>query len=262
MTLLLALCLAWAEPRPAGVRVDLRHAEGEQVLNGILASDTTFWKDAWEKSYDDKVYDLMRLKEIPSGYVPMITGEGLEDFDHEVVVATVYEKNSWLPRHTSGTKVVLQLGQGHDPTIKADYRDAFYVLDLTLFYATFTQRMYKRHDPVSNTTVIWFEKLLPTTLPAHTWTAYEGKMNHAIETMDTRWLGSSIVPVGEIYGMFIVSPGTTKKSRVSFVSKLTFGDDAGWVAKMGSQMPGVLRSGLKSGFRASVAIASEVQNAP
>jgi hypothetical protein len=260
MSLLLALCLAWADPAPA-VHVDLRHDEGEKVLNGILASESTFWADAWEKTYDDKVYDRVRLKEIPSGYVPMITGQGLEDFDHDVVVETVYEKNSWLPRHTSGTKVVLQLGQGYDDKIGAEYRDAFYVLDLTLFYATFPQRMYKKHDPATNTTVLWFEKLSPTWTTPEKWSAYEAKMTNAIETMDTRWLGSSIVPVGEIYGMFVVSPGETRKSRVSFVSKLTFGEDAGWVAKMGSQMPGVLRSGLKSGFRASVAIASELQKA-
>lgn len=259
MTLFLTLCLAWADPRPVGVHVDLRHDEGEKVLNGILATEATFWEGAWERAYEDKVYDLMRLKEIPSGYVPMITGEGLEDFDHDVVVETVYDKNSWLPRHTSGTKVVLQLGSGYDKTVDAEYRDAFYVLDLTLFYATFPQRMYKRHDPTTNTTVLWFEKLDSSWTTPERWSAYDTKMKHAVETMDTRWLGSSVVPVGEIYGMFIVSPGTAKKSRVSFVSKLTFGDDAGWVAKMGSQMPSVLRSGLKSGFRASVAIASEVQ---
>ena len=59
--------------------------------------------------------------------------------------------------------------------------------------------------------------------------------------------------------MFVVEPGTTRKTRVRFISKLGFGDDAGWVAKMGSQMPSVLRSGLRSGFGACVAIAAQQQ---
>ncbi|MCA9566724.1 MAG: hypothetical protein KC656_02740 [Myxococcales bacterium] len=252
--LLLLAGLAWSEP----VHVDLRQDEGERVLNGILGDDASFWKDSWEKSFEDKVYDLMRLKSLETGYVPMISGEGLEDFAHEVVVETVYERNVWLPRHTSGTKIVLPLGSGYDSSVGAEYRDSFYVLDLTVFYATFPQRMYKRHDPETNTTVLWFEKLKPEWV-GDRWSAYEASMKNATDTMETRWLGSSIVQVDDVYGMFVVSPGKRRRSRVSFVSKLSFGDDAGWIARMGSQMPGVLRSGLKSGFQASVAIASEIQ---
>ena len=44
-------------------------------------------------------------------------------------------------------------------------------------------------------------------------------------------------------------------SKVTFITKLSFGADAGWIAKMGSQMPSVIRSGLKSGYNACVAIA-------
>jgi hypothetical protein len=62
--------------------------------------------------------------------------------------------------------------------------------------------------------------------------------------------------------MFIVEPGAAKASRVTLVNKLGFATDgAGWVAQLGAEMPIVIRSGLKSGFDASVAIASYVQEA-
>jgi len=176
-----------------------------------------------------------------------------------VVADVVYMQNTRLPKYMDGAKIVIDLGRGFDDTVGAEYRDTFYVLDLTLFYATFPQRMYRRHDADSNRTVLWFEKLTPEMVPAATWTTYQGEMTKQVENMDTRWIGGSVIEVGDIYGMFLVEPGDTQKTRVSFVSKLAFGDDAGWIAKMGSQMPGVLKSGLRSGFGASVAIADHEQ---
>jgi hypothetical protein len=231
----------------------MRDKEGQEVLNKILA-DEAFWSGAWKQAYEGKLYDEIRLKDTASGYVPMITGEGDQDFGLDVVSDVVFMRNTDLPKYMDGAKSVTLLGTGYDPVVGADYRDCFYILDLTLFYGTFPQRMYRKHDPTTNAYVMWFEKMDSTFVDAGTWAAYEAKMKAQIDGMDKRWMLSSVIEVTEIYGMFVVEPGKSRKSRVSFVSKLTFGSETGWVAQMGSQMPGVIRSGLKSGFAASVAI--------
>ena len=245
---------AWA----GSLDLKLRNPEGQEVLNKIL-DDQAFWSGAWIKTYDGHTYDEIRLKELPSGYVPMITGEGLKNFDHAVVADIVFLQNTRLPKYMDGAKIIMDLGKGYDETIGAEYRDSFYVLDLTAFYGTFPQRMYRKHDPTTNTTVLWFEKLDASFVPAATWTNYEAAMTKAIDEMPKGWLFSSVVPVDKVYGMFVVQPGKTYTSRVSFVSKLTFGEDAGWIAKFGSQLPGVLKAGLRSGFGASVAMADHEQ---
>ncbi len=258
-SLLAAATLLVALPASAaGLDLKLRNAEGQEVLNKILGDDA-FWADAWAKDYEGKEYDQIRLKQLPTGYVPMISGEGGKDFDHQVVADIVYFQNTRLPKYMDGAKAVVDLGKGYDDSIGAEYRDTFYILDLTAFYGIFPQRMYRKHDAATNTSVMWFEKLEPSFVPAGTWTAYEAKMKETVDNMDKGWFFNSIVEVDEVYGMFVVEPGKTQESRVSFVSKLTFGDDAGWIARFGSQLPGVLKAGLRSGFGASVAIADHEQ---
>lgn len=233
----------------------LRSVEGQDVLNKILA-DAAFWNEAWKQTYDGKPYDEIRLKDTSSGYVPMITGEGDEDFTNEVVSDIVYFRNTDLPKFMSGAKAVVMLGTGYDPVVGAEYRDCFYILDLTVFYGYFPQRMYRKHNDATGATVLWFEKLNSSFVNETTWAAYQQKMTTTIENLDRRWPPfNSVIEVSDIYGMFVVEPGKVRKSRVSFVSKLTFDSGSGWIAQWGSQLPPVLRAGLKSGFAASVAIA-------
>lgn len=234
--------------------IKLRNREGQEVLNKIL-SDQAFWSEAWKQAYTDKIYDEIRLKDTPSGYVPMITGEGDQDFAPEVVADIVFLRNTDLPKYMSGAKAVVLLGTGYDPVVGAEYRDCFYILDLTAFYGHFPQRMYRKHDATTNAAVMWFEKLDASFVDASTWTTYKSKMDTSLANLEKRWAFNSLIEVGNIYGMFVVEPGKKRKSRVSFVSKLSFDPDAGWMAQMGSQMPMVLKAGLKSGFAASVAIA-------
>jgi hypothetical protein len=156
----------------------------------------------------------------------------------------------------SGAKLVIPLGSGYDPVVGAEYRDSFYILDLTLFYGYFGQRMYRRHDDARNQTVLWFEKLDSRFVDAATWTTYQSKMKTALDGIERRWPPfNSEIEVTDVYGMFVVEPGKTHTSRVSFVSKLTFDRDAGMVASWGSQLKPVVRAGLEAGFEASVAIA-------
>jgi hypothetical protein len=80
-------------------------------------------------------------------------------------------------------------------------------------------------------------------------------MQFALDHLERRWALNGLIEVTDVYGMFVVEPGKVHTSRVSFVSKITFGEGTGWVAQWGSQIPGVIRAGIKSGFDASVAIA-------
>ena len=240
-----------------GLNVRTRNAEAQDVLNKILVDDS-YWADAWKQTYDDELYDELRLKSTVTGYVPMITGEGNEDFPHDVVTDTIFFKNLELPKYMSGAKVILPLATGYDKTVGAEYRDCFYILDLTVFYGYFPQRMYRRHDPVTNRTVLWFEKLGPTFVDATTWSTYQVKMTNALDHLERRWAPfNALIEVTEVYGMFVVEPGRVHESRVSFVSKIVFGEGTGLVAKWGSQMPMVIKSGIKAGFDASVEIAKK-----
>jgi hypothetical protein len=237
------------------VRLTAHNPRANEILNKALGD--AFWTDAWSRSYEDRFYDILRLKSLPDGYVPMIAGESDEDIPHEVVADIVYEQNTRIPKYMSGAKAIIDLGSGYDEQVGAPYRDSYYVLDLTLFYGTYVQRMYRLHDEENNRTILWFEKLDPSFTDAATWGSYQTKMQKLDASIDTRWAFNSFVPFGEVFGMFVVAPGSERESRVTFISKLAFGEDAGWVAKWGSQLPGVIKSGLKAGYNACVTLAKD-----
>ncbi len=236
--------------------VNLHDNRGEKVLNGIL-SDRAFWSDAATSHHKGKLYDEIRLKRTDSGYVPMITGEGGQDYEHDVVADVVFYQNTSLPEEMEGAKAVIALGSGYDKTVGAPYRDSFYVLDMSVMYVVFPQRMYRQHDADLGKTVLSFEKLDESFVDAETWTRYNRKMKHTVNGMSRRVLMNAVVEADNVYGMFIVEPGEDYQSRVTFVSKIGFDENAGWMARLGSRLPPVLKSGLKSGFNASVVIAAQ-----
>jgi hypothetical protein len=225
------------------------------------AQEDSFWLGAWTKGYTDALWDEIRLKDDPGGYVPMITGEGDRDFDHDVVADIVFSKMSLLPKYMDGAVAVVSLGSGHDAAVGADYVDSFYLLDLTVFYVAFTQRVYRLPQDAAGVTVMPFELITEPMVGAATWSRYQSVAKQTIEGADLRsTMFNSVVTPSAVHGMFEVSPGTTKKTRVTMVTRITFGDDAGWIARMGSQLPSVLKAGLKSGFQACVAMATVEQN--
>lgn len=255
---LLALAALLALPdESAASELKMRHPEGQVVLQQILADDV-YWSDAQRKTYADQLYDEIRIKSTETGYVPMITGEGKEDFPQEVVADIIFDRSDDLPRHLGGCKVALPLGSGYDAQIGSEYRDLFYVFDFQLFYGHFAQRMYRRHDAAKNETVLWFEKLDARFVDAATWTSYSQRMTSAIEGVEKRWPPfNAVVEVGDVYGMYLVAPGKVQTSRVSFVSKLTFDESAGIIARWGSSLRPVVRAAIQAGFDAQVAIASD-----
>jgi len=239
------------------VDVDMRYSAGAVMMNRMLTEDD-FWSDAHKWEYNDSKhwYDRIMLKPVEHGYVPMISGEGDQDLPHQVVADIVFSKMTRLPLYMSGAKAVHNLGSGYDEKIGAQYQDSYFFLDLTLFYVTYRQRMYRKYDEESGQTFLWFEKLTPDFVDDATWKRYDTACKKVFDKVDRRWAFGSVLEIDQIYGMFIVGKGRKRESRVTFVSKLAFGDDAGFIARAGSQMKGVLKAGLKSGFVASVNIAN------
>jgi len=236
--------------------VKMRSAEGTRVI-GQMVSDEAFWTGAWRKTYSGEVYDELRLKELPSGYLPMIAGEGLQDFEHHLVAHVVFNEMHRLPQHMSGVRAVASLGRGHDARTGAEYRDTFWFLDLGVLYMVFPMRMYRQHDPATTTTWLWFEKLDESFVDAATWGRYEQKIQATMDAVERRWTFNSVNPVDTLYGIFVVEPGRERESRVTFATSFTFGQDAGWMARLGSQLPGVLKAGLRTAFGAAVSIARD-----
>ena len=247
--------LLWTPPAVADdVDVRMRYDAGATMLNRMF-NEQGFWSDAKIYTYDKgkEQYDEIRLKRVSDGYIPMITGESDQDIPHDVVADIVFGHMGNLPTHMEGAVAVETLGYGTDPKNGLPYVDSFYLLDLTFFYVSYPQRMYRKK--VGDRTFLFFEKVDASFMSAAEWSKYEAKMKGTLDGLDLRnWFGS-ILEAEQIYGAFVVSTGTQKESRVTFVSKLIFGSDAGWLAKLGSKMPPVLKAGLQSGFDASVAIA-------
>lgn len=241
-------------PAPSAVALQMRNAEATSVLNRAL-TDTSFWSDARSWKYSDRMYDEVRLKPLGDAYVPMITGESNEDIPRDAVAEIVFRQQNRLPQHMDGAVAVVNLGSGTDPVSGVAYQDTWFLLDLTLFYGWFYQRMYRYEE--EERSVLAFEKLEARHVDAATWATYEQKAKVAYDKAPKgSWLRLlSDQEVTTVYGMFVVHDGAVRDSRVTFVSKLGFGSDSSWVAVAGSKMPGVIRSGLEHGFDASVVLA-------
>ena len=263
--LLLAPLSAWGQDAPTEVTrtekalaqsVDLKthNPRANRVLNEAL-HQPGYWNDASKTDYANQLYDITQLKPYQGGYIPMIGGESDEDIPHDVVAHIIYVKQTHLPKYMEGARAVTTLGTGHDPTLGLDYRDTYYFLDFGIFYSTYATRMYQHHDPQLMRTVLWFESLTPEMTGEGVWNEYQKTIKKTDASVDKRWAFNSVIPFGEVFGMFIVTPGEVHTSRVTFISKLSFGEEAGWIAKWGSQLPGVIKAGLKSGYNACVQIA-------
>lgn len=243
----------------SSVNITLHDATAAAMLNEALQSDA-FWTNAEVSTYKDKQYDEIRLRRVDSGFISMVTGEGKRDFDHDVVADTVFYNQWKLPHYMDGAKAAVKLGTGTDSVNGLSYTDTFFFLDFGIFYGTLIQRMYRIE--AGDRTLLAFERLDESFVDGATWTRYQQKVQETSGAVDRRWPPfNSVVPVAEVFGLFIVEPGEQHRTRVTLVNKLGFSDSGGasWIANVGSEMPPVIRSGLKSGFNGCVAIARRTQ---
>ena len=242
-------------PFSEAVQIQMKDKTAQAQLNAAL-SGPAYWATASNSTDSDALYDEIRLRPIGNGYMAMITGEGQQDYPHKTVASSLFRHLDQLPRHIEGAKRVVNLGAGIDPRFGVPYQDTFYFLDLNVFYTTYVQRMYEINN--DDRTILYFEKLDESFVDADTWTSYQAKIKTVSDEVKLRWAPlNSVVPLEVVYGLYIVSPGQTHTTRVTFVSKIGFAEDAGWLINFASELPAVIKSGLKSGFKGCVNVAAE-----
>ncbi|RME28273.1 MAG: hypothetical protein D6798_02770 [Deltaproteobacteria bacterium] len=238
-------------------RLVTHDAEAGPLLTRAL-TDSSFWKSGTVQRYTDRLYDEVRLVELDEGYLARVSGEGGRDFKFETVVSTIFDNMQRLPEVEDGAMAVERLGEGTDPLVGLPFVDSFYYLDFTLFYGTYAQRMYKLID--DERTILYFEQLRPPVAGSR-WSTYQARIDEVVARVDRRALFNAIVPVSQVFGMFVVEPGQRYSTRVSFTTKIHFGAGTGFIARVGSQMPPVIKAGLRSGFESCVAIANMLEPA-
>ncbi len=239
------------------VSIKLHDKRATGILNRAL-TDESYWSGASTYKYDNQLYDEIRLKPMGDGYLTMITGEGDQDYEPEVVGKTVFKHQDKLPQHMSGAKALPRLGGGTDGLVGAPFVDRYFLADFALFYGEFFQRSYDFRLS-DGRVVIAYEKIQENFIDANQWAKYREQRAKILESVERRWAFSSIVGITQSYGMFVVSPGKNRQSRVTLVAQLRFGEGSGMIAQMGSKMPPVLKAGLQAGFDASVAVAKGVK---
>lgn len=238
--------------------IRLRNKKGATLLSRAL-SEPSFWSGASIDKYQGELYDEIRLKPQPQGYFNMITGEGREDFSHEQVVSTVFKHQDKLPRHMAGAKATPYIRRGHCNIVGADYVDMYFLGDFDFFYGEYIQRMY-RIDLPDGRTACAFERLFEHQVDGATWRKFNEVRQKTLDNVELRWgVFNSVVPLTEAFGMYLSEPGKKHTTRVTLIAKLRFGSESGFIAKMGSEIPFVLKAGMQSGFMASVEIAKAIK---
>jgi hypothetical protein len=243
----------------AGDLIRLRNKQGASLLSKAL-SQPNFWAGASVDEYKGELYDEIRLLPQSKGYFNMITGEGREDFSVEQVASTVFKHQDKLPRHMAGAKATPYVQRGHCEIVGADFVDMYFLGDFDFFYGEYFQRMYRIELPDGRIACA-FERLFENQVGPATWQKLNAVREKTLANVDLRWgVFNSVVPLTEAFGMYLAEPGTKHNTRVTLIAKLRFGSESGFIAKMGSELPFVLKAGMQSGFEASVEICRYIKN--
>jgi hypothetical protein len=239
--------------------INLYNKSGNKILNAALF-DTKFWNGADVTTYKDRIYDMSRTKWIDDAYLTYISGQGGESFTHEQVVHTVLTHQVHLPEHMSGAVLSTFLKNGVDKRTGVAFTDLYFVGDFDFFYSDYFQRMY-RFDLPDGRTACAFECLKKEHVSDKDWKYYNEVRTKELARIKPklRWMFGEILPMQEIFGMYLVEKGTDFKTRVSLIAKVKFGGDS-WIASFGTKIPYVLRMGMESGFDACVAVARNIKN--
>jgi len=255
LTALAACSAVPSVARGSSLTVPCHDPEAAKLLLQSLKAET-FWTEASVKTFAGETYETVHLRDLDGGYLARISGEGNEDYQHQTVVETVFNTLHRLPEVEDGAKTVLRLGEGVDPVNGLAYVDSFYFVDLTLLYGTYAQRMYLLPD--GKRTLLPFERLTPE-IAGRFWDRYQVLIKRASKKVDKRALFSAVYPVSDIFGMYVVEPGKVRTSRVTLTARLKFGQNSGLLARIGSDMPMVIRAGLRSGFDSCCALATQLE---
>ena len=239
----------------AGVSFQLHNKTGEKVLLESL-NNPNYWKGVDVERPSGQLYDEFKLKKLDSGYLTFVSGHGNQNYTREQVVQTVLYNQHHLPAHMAGAKNMTYFSEGVDPHFGVPYTDMVFFGDMDFFYCEYYQRMY-RYDLGDGRTICAFERGTQTFVKPERWKVYEQKRKETIDASDLRWpILNDVVPVTDVFGMYIIEPGKNYQTRVTLTAKLRFGSGTGLLAQWGSEVPYLIRSGTLNGFNASVSITS------
>ena len=243
----------------ADIKFKMHDKTGQQVLLDSL-NDPNYWNGVAVERPTDQLWDEFKLKKLDSGYLTFVSGHGNQNYTREQVVQTVLYNQNHLPTHMSGAKKMTYFAEGVDPHFGVPFTDMVFLGDMDFFYCEYFQRMY-RYDIDETLTICAFERATKTLVKPERWTAYEKARKESIDGSDLRWpILNDIVPVTDVFGMYIVGPDTNYKTRVTLTAKLKFGTGTGLLAQWGSEIPYLIRSGTLNGFNASVAVAKMLKD--
>ncbi len=240
--------------RGGEVKFTLHNKTGQKVLLESL-NNPNYWNGVEVERPSDQLYDEFKLKKLDSGYLTFVSGHGNQNYTREQVVQTVLYNQHHLPKHMSGAKKMSYFSEGVDPHFGVPYTDMVFFGDMDFFYCEYFQRMY-RYDLGEGRTICAFERATKTLVKPERWALYEKTRKSTIESSDLRWpILNDVVPVTDVYGMYIVEPDENYSTRVTLTAKLRFGSGTGLLAQWGSEIPYLIRSGTLNGFNASVTVA-------
>lgn len=237
----------------ADVSFQLHNKVGQNILLESL-NNPNYWNGIEVERPTDQLYDQFKLKKLEAGYLTFVSGHGNQNYTREQVVQTVLYSQKYLPNHMAGAKAMTYFGEGVDPYFGVPYTDMVFLGDMDFFYCEYFQRMY-RYDLPGNRTICAFERATKQFVKPDRWALYESTRKSSIDGADLRWpILNDIVPVTDVFGMYIIEPGTNYQTRVTMTAKLRFGTGTGFLAQWGSEIPYLIRSGTLNGFNASVAV--------
>jgi hypothetical protein len=152
----------------------------------------------------------------------------------------------------NGARSVVHLGRGIDVTTGAPYIDTFFFLDFGLFLGPSPSGCTGLNIRRTSSAVLPYERATEAMVDAQNWARYQSTIK---QTVGRGWV-RSVIPVSDIYGMFIVGPKTTSTTHATYITRVAFGENTGVVSRMASD----LQYAFKNGFSASVAIAAQEQD--
>ena len=245
--------------------IQLRDTSGESIINDALYKKD-YWKDSNINKYNGQNYEEIRTKKMKKGYLCRVSGYGTDgNLPAKHVGDTVFWHQNKLPQHMDGAMTAVLLDSGKDPVVNSDFTDIYLLADFDFFYGEYYQRMYKFTDQKGRL-LYPFELLKKEYVPdGSKWADFSSRRSDAIKEAKKlnrwrkRWF-NGILPITELFGIYVVEKITDKKSHVTMIAKLRFGEGTGFFAQVGSEIPFVLRSGLQNGFDGCVDIVKHLRD--
>ena len=87
---------------------------------------------------------------------------------------------------------------------------------------------------------------------AETWQGYQKTYESEKQKIQPLAFYQSIIEPDFVFGMYVMNPGDTYKTRVTLVTQLGFNSDDSFLAYVASELPFFLKQGMQVGFNASV----------